>query len=122
LPDKPTDLGITRTTCGSMTDDLDHRDLHEACGTQVQVLPTPYLDPRSFRVSAFPGLVRFPVAALILALKAVSILATGPDLTGNTYRSRAIEHPIALDAQQATRPHISQPCQKRRAGATFDRR
>src|SRR3989440_12672779 len=46
LPDKPTDLGVTSLPTGPMTDDLDHRNLQRARLAQVQVVPTPHLDPR----------------------------------------------------------------------------
>src|SRR6266702_4681424 len=55
FPDKPTDLGVTSLATGPMTDDLDHRNLHPACRAQVQVVPTPHLDPRSFGIETFPG-------------------------------------------------------------------
>src|SRR5258708_3294128 len=66
FPDKPTDLGVTRFPTGPMTDDLDHPHLHPACRAQVQVVPTPHLDARPFGVETFPGLIRFPVTALVL--------------------------------------------------------
>src|SRR2546421_12617503 len=80
FPDKPTDLGVTRLATGPMTDDLDQRNLHPARRTQVQVVPTPHLDARPFGVETFPGLIRFAVAALVFALKALPILATGSQL------------------------------------------
>ena len=45
FPDKPTDLGVTCLPTGPMTEDLNHRNLHPACRAQVQVVPTPHLDP-----------------------------------------------------------------------------
>src|SRR5690242_13576760 len=87
-----------------------------AGGSQVQVLPTSHLDLRPFGVATFPGLIGFPVTALVFALKALSIFATGSQLAGKTGWSRTIEDPIAFDSQQATRFHIGHPCQKRRTG------
>src|SRR5947209_3029934 len=115
FPDKPTDLGVTSLPTGPMTDDLDQRNLHPARRGQVQVVPTPHLDPRPFGVETFPGLIRFAVAALVFALKAVPILATGSQLAGKTRRGWTVEDAIAFDAQQATRLDVSQASQERRA-------
>src|SRR5258706_4419196 len=84
LPDKPTDLGVTSLPTGLMTNDLDQRHLQRARRTQVQVVPTPHLDARPLGVETFPGLIRFAMAALVLALKALPILATGAQLAGQT--------------------------------------
>src|SRR6266567_1059321 len=62
FPDKPTDLGVTSLATGPMTDDLNHRNLYPARRAQVQVVPTAHLDPRSFGVETFPGLIGFAVA------------------------------------------------------------
>ena len=83
FPDKPAHFGITSLARRPMTDDLDQRDFCPACGAQVQVLPTLHLDPRSVHITPFPGLIRLPMRLLIFALKALPILAAGPDLTGN---------------------------------------
>ena len=104
FPDKPTDLGVTSLPTGPMTDDLDHRNLHPARRAQVQVVPTPHLDPRPFGVETFPGLIRFAVAALVFALKAVPILATGSQLAGKTPRGWTVEDAITFDPQQASTP------------------
>src|SRR5438105_3031640 len=101
FPDKPTDLGITSLPTGPMTDDLDQRNLHPARRAQVQVVPTPHLDPRPFGIKTFPGLIRCAVAALVLALKAVPILATGSQLAGKTRRGWTVEDAITFDPQQA---------------------
>src|SRR5947209_11643115 len=101
FPDKPTDLGITSLATGPMTDDLDHRDLDLTSRAQVQVLPTAHLDARPFGVQTFPGLIRFAVAALVLALKALPILAARSQLTGKAFRVRTVEDAIAFDPQQA---------------------
>src|SRR5450759_5306596 len=116
FPDKPTDLGVTSLPTGPMTDDLDHRNLHPACRAQVQVVPTPHLEPRPFGVETFPGLIRFAVAALILALKAVPILATGSQLAGKTPRSWTVEDAITFDPQQESLLDVGQASQERRAG------
>src|SRR5947209_15254385 len=115
FPDKPTDLGVTSFPTGPLTDDLDHRNLHPARRAQVQVGPTPHLNPRPCGVATFPGLIRFAVAALVFALKAVPILATGSQLAGKTRRGWTVEDAIAFDAQQATRLDVSQASQERRA-------
>src|SRR5436305_5156474 len=94
FPDKPTDLGVTSLATGSMTDDLDQRNLHPARRAQVQVVPTPHLNARPFGVETFPGLIRFAVAALVLALKALPILATGSQLADKTHRGWAVEDAI----------------------------
>src|SRR6266516_7332755 len=116
FPDKPTDLGVTSLATGPMTDDLDQRDLHPARRAQVQVVPTPHLDPRPFGVETFPGLIRLAVAALVFALKAVPILATGSHLAGKTRRGWTVEDAIAFDPQQATGLDVGQASQERRAG------
>src|SRR5437763_8255469 len=116
FPDKPTDLGITRLATGPMADDLDHRDLERTRRTQVQVLPAPHLDACPFGVQAFPGLIRFAMAALVLALKALSILTTGAQLTRKALWGRAVEDAIAFDTQQARRLDVGQASQKRCAG------
>src|SRR5437764_2860669 len=116
FPDKPTDLGVTSLATGPMTDDLDQRNLHPARRAQVQVVPTPHLDPRPFGVETFPGLIRCAVAALVLALKAVPILATGSQLAGKTRRGWAVEDAIPFDPQQATRLDVGQASQERCAG------
>src|SRR5437868_6506383 len=116
FPDKPTDLGVTSLPTGPMTDDLEQRNLHPARRGQVQVVPTPHLDPRPFGIKTFPGLIRCAVAALVLALKAVPIEALGSQLTGKTRRGWTVEDAIAFDAQQATRLDVSQASQERRAG------
>src|SRR5256712_11207339 len=103
FPDKPTDLGVTSLPTGPMTDDLDHRNLQRARRAQVQVVPTPHLDPRPFGVETFPGLIRFAVATLVFALKAVPIEALGSHLAGKTRRGWTGEDAIPFDPQQATR-------------------
>src|SRR5258708_9401011 len=116
FPDKPTDLGVTSLPTGPMTDDLDHRHLHPARRAQVQVVPTPHLDLRPFGVETFPGLIRFAVAALVFALKAVPILATGSPLAGKTRRGWTVEDAIPFDPQQATHLDVGQASQEWRAG------
>src|SRR5437588_11708349 len=116
FPDKPTDLGVTSLPTGPMTDDLDHRNLHPARRAQVQVVPTPHLDPRPFGVETFPRLIRFALAALVFALKAVPILAPGSQLAGKTRRGWTVEDAIPFDPQQATRLDVGQASQERRAG------
>src|SRR5260370_3876270 len=116
FPDKPTDLGVTSLPTGPMTDDLDHRNLHPARRAQVQVVPTPHLDPRPFGVETFPGLIRFAVAALVFALKAIPILATSSHLAGKTPRRWTVEDAITFDSQQATYLDVGQASQERRAG------
>src|SRR6266404_7775296 len=83
---------------------------------QVQVVPTPHLDPRPLGVETFPGLIRFAMAARVLALKAVPILATGSQLAGQTRRGGTVEDAIAFDPQQASRLDVGQASQERRAG------
>ncbi len=100
FPDKPTDLGVTSVAACSMTDDLDQRNLNEAGGAQMQVAPTPHLNLGPFGIDAFPTGIRFSVAALVFALKALPILAAGPDLAGNPCRGRTIKDAIAFDPQQ----------------------
>ncbi len=116
FPDKPTDLGITSLATGPMTDDLDHAHLERARRAQVQVVPTPHLDARPFGVQTFPGLIRFAMAALVLALKALPILAAGSQLTGKTLRGGTVEDAIAFDPQQAARLDVGQASQEGRAG------
>src|SRR5712692_2685794 len=99
FPDKPTDLGVTRTACGPMTNDLDHA----------------HLDARPFGVQTFPSPVRFAMTALVLALKAVSILATGSQLARKTRRGATVEDTIAFDPQQAARLDVGQASQEGRA-------
>src|SRR5205823_12235963 len=116
FPDKPTDLGVTSLATGPMTDDLNHRNLHPARRAQVQVVPTPHLDARPFGVETFPGLIRVAVAALVLALKALPILATGSQLAGKTRRGWTVEDAIPFDAQQARSLDVGQTSQEGRAG------
>src|SRR5438477_11864641 len=116
FPDKPTDLGVTSLATGPMTDDLNQRNLHPARRAQVQVVPTPHLDARPFGVETFPGLIRFAVAALVLALKAVPILATGSHLAGKTYRGCTVEDAITFDPQQESLLDVGQASQERCAG------
>src|SRR5205085_2413793 len=116
FPDKPTDLGVTSLATGPMTDDLDHRNLQPARRAQVQVVPTPHLDARPFGVQTLPGLIRFAVAALVLALKAVPILATGSQLASKTRRGWTVEDAITFDPQQARSLHVGQASQERRTG------
>ncbi|HYB00161.1 MAG TPA: hypothetical protein VED37_08075 [Ktedonobacteraceae bacterium] len=116
FPDKPTDLGVASLATGPITDDLDHRDLDLTSRTQVQVLPTAHLDARSFGVQTFPGLIRFAMAALVLALKALPIFATGSQLTGETRRGGTVEDAIPFDPQEAARLDVGQASQERRAG------
>src|SRR5260370_39004167 len=97
------DRGVTSLPTGPMTDDLAHPNLHPARLPQGQVVPTPHLDPRPCGVEAFPGLIRFAMAALVLALKAVPILATDHDLTGQTRRGWTIEDPLTCDPQPTRR-------------------
>src|ERR1700694_2313670 len=111
FPDKPTDLGITSLVTGPMPDDLDHAHLELTSRTQVQVVPTAHLDTRPFRVPTFPGLIRFAMAALVLALKAVSILATGSHLTGKARRGATVEDTIAFDPQQTRSLDVGQASQ-----------
>src|SRR2546421_4498957 len=115
FPDKPTDLGITSTACGPMTDDLDQRKLQRARRTQVQVLPTAHLDARSFGVQTFPRLIGCAVAALVLTLEALPTLAARSHLTGKAFRGRTVEDAIAFDPQQAARLDVGQASQEGRA-------
>src|SRR5260370_25263472 len=110
------DRGVTSLPTGPMTDDLDHPNLPPARLPQVQVVPTPHLDPRPCGVETFPGLIRFAMAALVLALKAVPILATGSHLTGQTRRGWTVEDAITFNPQQARRLDVGQASQERRAG------
>ncbi|HEX6482138.1 MAG TPA: hypothetical protein VF043_25115 [Ktedonobacteraceae bacterium] len=116
LPDKPTDLGVPRLATGAVADDLDHAHLQRARRAQVQVAPTAHLDPCAFGVEPFPGLIRLAVAALVLALKALPILAAGSQLTGKTRRGSTVEDAIAFDPQQAARLDVGQARQEGRAG------
>src|SRR5438874_5727564 len=116
FPDKPTDLGVTSLATGPMTDDLDQRNLHPARRAQVQVVPTPHLDPRPFGVETFPGFIRFAVAALVLALKTLPIEALGSQLAGKTRRGWTGEDALAFDPQQASSLDVGQASQERRAG------
>src|SRR5260370_1715296 len=115
FPDKPTDLGVTSLATGPMTDDLDQRNLQPARRAQVQVVPTPHLDPRPFGVETFPGLIRFAVAALVFALKAIPILATSSHLAGKTPRRWTVEDAITFYSQHATYLDVGQASQERRA-------
>jgi hypothetical protein len=56
------------------------------------------------------------MAALVLALKALPIFATGSQLTGKALRGGTVEDTITFDAQQAARLHVDQPSQEGRAG------
>src|SRR5438034_9916976 len=116
FPDKPTDLGVTSLATGPMTDDLDQRDLHPARRAQVQVVPTPHLDARPFGVETFPGLIRFAVAALIFALKAVPILATWQTVT-STYSTYNI---FALKAVPILATGSQLACKTRRGWTGVD--
>src|SRR5437763_12134049 len=116
FPDKPTDLGVTSLATGSMTDDLDQRNLHPARRAQVQVVPTPHLAARPFAVETFPGLIRFAVAALVFALKAVPIEALGYHLAGKTRRGWTVEDAIPFDPQKESLLNVGQASQERRAG------
>src|SRR5437764_2430443 len=116
FPDKPTDLGVTSLATGPMTDDLDQRNLDLPSRAQVQVVPTAHLDPRPVGVETFPGLIRFAVAALIFALKAVPILATGSHLAGKTRRGWTVEDAITFDPQQESLLDVGQASQERCAG------
>src|SRR5260221_1005770 len=116
FPDKPTDLGVTSLPTGPMPDDLDHRNLHPARRAQVELVTTAHLDPRPFGVEPFPGLIRVAMAALVFALKAVPILATGSQLAGKTRRGWTVEDAITFDPQQATRLDVGQASQERHAG------
>src|SRR6266478_5925547 len=116
FPDKPTDLGVTSLPTGPMTDDLDQRHLQRARLAQVQVVPTPHLDARPLGVETFPGLIRFAMAALVLALKALPILATGSQLAGQTRWGWTVEDAITFDPQQARSLDVGQASQERRAG------
>src|SRR5205814_3432066 len=106
----------TSLPTGPMTDDLDHRNLQRARRTQVQVVPTPHLDARPFGVETWEGLIRFTVAALVLALKAVPILATSSQLAGKTRRGWTVEDAIPFDPQQESLLDVGQASQERRAG------
>jgi hypothetical protein len=99
-----------------MTDDLDQRNLNEAGGAQMQVAPTPHLNLGPFGIDAFPTGIRFSVAALVFALKALSILAAGPDLAGNPCRGWTIKDAIAFDPQQLRRLDVNHTGQERGAG------
>ncbi len=99
-----------------MTDDLDQRNLNEAGGAQMQVAPTPHLNLGPFGIDAFPTGIRFSVATLVFALKALPILAAGPDLAGNPCRGRTIKDAIAFDPQQLRRLDVSHTGQERGAG------
>src|SRR2546421_3244886 len=112
FPDKPTALGVTCLAAGPMTDDLDHRDLDLPRRAQVQVVPTAHLEARPFGVQTFPRLVRFAMTALVLALKALPILAARSQLTGQALRGRTGEDAIAFDAQQAARLDVGQASQE----------
>src|SRR5450631_297298 len=116
FPEKPADLGVTRLSAGSMTNDLDERDADPTGGAQMQVVPTPHLNLRSFGVAAFPDGIWLAMAALIFALKPLPILAAGSLLSSNTGRGRAIEDAIAFHPQQATGLDIAHTGQKRHAG------
>lgn len=116
FPEKPADLGVTSLSAGSMTNDLDERDLERAGGAQIQVVPTPHLNLRPFGVAAFPGRIWLAMTALIFALKPLTILAAGSLLSSNTDRDSSIEDAIAFHPQQATGLDIAHASQKRRAG------
>src|SRR5579884_41832 len=116
LPDKPTDPGVTRTVCGSVTNDLDHAHLDLPSRAQVQVVPAVHLDAPPFGVQPFPALVWFAMAALVLTLKALSILTTGSQLTGQALWGGTVEDAVAFDSQEAACLHVGQPPQERHAG------
>src|SRR5205085_4117528 len=112
FPDKPTDLGITSLATGPMTDDLDYAHLDLTSRAQVQVLPTAHLDACPFGVQTFPGLIRFAMTALVLALKALPILAARSHLTGKAFWGRTVEDAIAFDPQQAACRDVDQASQE----------
>src|SRR5579884_627032 len=114
LPDKPADPGITRSVAGPMTDDLDHAHFDLPSRAQMQVLPTAHLEARPFGVQPFPAFIRLTVAALVLALKTVSILAAGSQLAWLTGWGGAIEDAIAFDPQQAAGLEVDQARKVRR--------
>src|SRR5947199_10323146 len=97
-----------------MPDDLDQRDLDLPRRAQVQVVPTAHLDARPFGVHPFPGLIRFAMAALVLALKALPILATRSQLTGKAFWGATVEDAVTFDPQQTTRLDIAQSSQEGR--------
>src|SRR5437763_12349017 len=115
MPDKPTDLGVTSLATGPMTDDLDHAHLDLTSRAQVQVVPTAHLDARPFGVQTFPALIWFAMTALVFALKALPILATGSQLTGKTRWGATVEDAIAFDPQQAACLAVGQASQDGRA-------
>src|SRR5439155_18754056 len=105
-------LGSRALPTFPMTDDLDHAHLDLTSRAQVQVLPTAHLDARPFGVQTFPGLIRFAVAALVLALKALPILAARSHLTGKAFRGRTVEDAMAFDPQQAACLDVDQASQE----------
>src|SRR3989440_116652 len=115
MPDKPTDLGVTSLATGPMTDDLDHAHLDLTSRAQMQMVPAPHLDARPFGVHPFPGLIRLAMAALVLALKALPILATRSQLTGKAFWGATVEDAVTFDPQQTTRLDIGQASQEGRA-------
>lgn len=80
------------------------------------MLPTPHLDARSCDVQPFPALIRLAMAALVLVLKALTILATGSQLAKQTSGSGPVEDAILFDPQQLTRRPVGHASQEGRAG------
>src|SRR2546429_77645 len=115
FPDQPTALGITRLATGPMTDDLDHAHLERTRRTQVQVVPAPHLDARPFGVQTFPGLIGLAMAALVLALKALPILATRSHLAGKALRGATVEDTMGFDPQQTVCFDVGHVSQEGRA-------
>src|SRR6266853_5838205 len=116
FPDKPTDLWVTRTALGPMTDNLDHAHLDLTCLPQMQSVPTTNFDAPPLGVRSLPCALRFPMGALVAALEARSIFATGPTLTWLARGSGAIKAAIAFDAQEATGTDLGHPFEKRGTG------
>src|SRR5947209_19328453 len=98
-----------------MTDDLDHAHLERTLRTKMHLVPAPHLDARPFGVQTFPALIGLAMAALVLALKALPILATGSQLAGKALRGATVEDPIAFDPQQTRRLDVGQASQEGRA-------
>ncbi len=78
--------------------------------------PATSLDAYPSGIQTLPGLIRFAMAALVFALKAIPIFATGSPLAGKTGRGWTVEDTITFDPQQARRLDVDQASQERRAG------
>src|SRR5437764_6792878 len=99
VPQKPTLPRVAGTIAGLMPQYTDDRHLDVSCLRQMQPVPPSDLNEMPLGIGALPTARGLPIGVGVATLKALPIFARRSAFAGRS-RGRAIQHALALEAQQ----------------------